>query len=135
MVKWAGPHPVFIESASGAHFTDVDGNDYIDLCLGDTGAMTGHSPVPTVEAVGRQIARGITTMLPTEDAIVVAEELQLDIERIRITATNTSKVPNTSATAASSGSDLNGMAAQAAAALARIPEVDVMVEQEAAVRT
>jgi xanthine dehydrogenase large subunit len=48
-------------------------------------------------------------------AQVVAEELQIDIDRIKITATNTGKVPNTSATAASSGSDLNGKAAQAAA--------------------
>ncbi len=49
-------------------------------------------------------------------AQVVAEELQVDIGRIKITATNTGKVPNTSATAASSGSDMNGKAAQAAAA-------------------
>ncbi len=48
-------------------------------------------------------------------AQVVAEELQIDVDRVKISATNTSKVPNTSATAASSGSDLNGMAAQAAA--------------------
>ena len=48
-------------------------------------------------------------------AQVVAEELQIDLDRIKITATNTGKVPNTSATAASSGSDLNGMAARAAA--------------------
>jgi xanthine dehydrogenase large subunit len=48
-------------------------------------------------------------------AQVVAEEFQLDIDRVKITATTTGKVPNTSATAASSGADLNGMAAQAAA--------------------
>jgi xanthine dehydrogenase large subunit len=48
-------------------------------------------------------------------AQVVAEEFQVDIDRVRITATTTAKVPNTSPTAASSGSDLNGMAAQAAA--------------------
>ena len=48
-------------------------------------------------------------------AQVVAEELQVDIEKVKITATTTGKVPNTSATAASSGSDLNGKAAQAAA--------------------
>ncbi len=48
-------------------------------------------------------------------AQVVAEEFQIDLERGEVTATSTGKVPNTSATAASSGSDLNGMAAQAAA--------------------
>ena len=48
-------------------------------------------------------------------AQVVAEELQVDIDNIKITAAHTGKVPNTSATAASSGSDMNGMAARAAA--------------------
>jgi len=48
-------------------------------------------------------------------AQVVAEELQIDVSRIRVSAADTGKVPNASATAASSGSDLNGMAARAAA--------------------
>jgi len=75
MLKWPGPFPVFVEEASGAHFRDVDGRDYVDLCLGDTGAMTGHSPAPTVDAVREQVGRGITAMLPTEDSVVVATEL------------------------------------------------------------
>jgi glutamate-1-semialdehyde aminotransferase len=75
MAKWPGPFPVFVAEAAGAHFRDVDGHDYVDLCLGDTGAMTGHSPQPTVEAVRRQVGRGITSMLPTEDSVVVATEL------------------------------------------------------------
>jgi glutamate-1-semialdehyde 2,1-aminomutase len=75
MVKWPGPFPVYVESASGAHFTCVDGFDHVDLCLGDTGAMSGHSPAATVAAVREQVARGITSMLPTEDAVVAAEEL------------------------------------------------------------
>jgi glutamate-1-semialdehyde 2,1-aminomutase len=75
MKKWPGGFPLFVESAQGAHFTDVDGHEYLDLCLGDTGAMTGHAPAATVAAISRQAARGITTMLPTEDAIWVAEEL------------------------------------------------------------
>jgi glutamate-1-semialdehyde 2,1-aminomutase len=53
----------------------VDGREYVDLCLGDTGAMTGHSPQPTVRAVQEQVARGITLMLPSEDALWVGEEL------------------------------------------------------------
>ncbi|MFN8076978.1 MAG: transaminase [Kineosporiaceae bacterium] len=75
MVKWPGSFPVFVERAEGAHFTCVDGIDHVDLCLGDTGAMSGHSPAAAVEAVRRQASRGITTMLPCEDAIVAAEEL------------------------------------------------------------
>jgi glutamate-1-semialdehyde 2,1-aminomutase len=75
MVKWAGPFPLFLESASGAHATCADGHDYVDLCLGDTGAMAGHGAAPVIAAVERQLRRGITTMLPTEDAAWVGEEL------------------------------------------------------------
>ena len=75
MVRWAGAYPIYVEGASGAHLTDVDGHDYIDFCLGDTGAMAGHGAGPTVAAVERQLRRGITTMLPTEDAIWAGEEL------------------------------------------------------------
>jgi glutamate-1-semialdehyde 2,1-aminomutase len=75
MTEWAGAFPVFAASAEGARFTDVDGNEYVDLCLGDTGAMTGHSPPATVEAVAERAAAGITLMLPTEDASWVAAEL------------------------------------------------------------
>ena len=76
MAKWAGAFPPFVREAQGAHFTDVDGHTYIDLCLGDTGAMTGHSPDATVEAIENQAGRGITLMLPSEDAVFVGEELQ-----------------------------------------------------------
>ena len=76
MVKWAGAFPPFVREAQGAHFFDVDGHRYTDFCLGDTGAMTGHSPFATVKAVEEQARRGITLMLPGEDSIFVAEELQ-----------------------------------------------------------
>ena len=75
MVRWAGGFPVFAAEAHGAGFRDVDGLEYVDFCLGDTGAMAGHSPEPTVRAVAEQAARGITLMLPSEDALLVAEEL------------------------------------------------------------
>jgi glutamate-1-semialdehyde 2,1-aminomutase len=75
MAKWAGAFPVFVAQAGGAHFTDVDGHRYVDLCLGDTGAMTGHSPSAAARAIAEQAQRGITLMLPTEDSIWVAEEL------------------------------------------------------------
>jgi len=75
MAKWAGAFPPFVREAHGAELFDVDGHRYIDLCLGDTGAMTGHSPSATVAAVQQQVARGITLMLPSEDAVWVGEEL------------------------------------------------------------
>ncbi|MCJ7709494.1 MAG: aminotransferase class III-fold pyridoxal phosphate-dependent enzyme, partial [Chloroflexi bacterium] len=76
MVKWAGPFPLFVDSASGAHFSDVDGHEYADFCLGDTGAMAGHGPEATIRAVERQMRRGITHMLPTEDAAIAGDELR-----------------------------------------------------------
>lgn len=76
MVRWAGSFPIFVREAGGAHLTDVDGHDYIDFCLGDTGAMTGHAPPATVQALAGQAAMGSTMMLATEDAIWVGEELQ-----------------------------------------------------------
>ena len=76
MKKWAGAFPVFVKDAKGAHFTCIDGRNYVDLCLGDTGAMTGHSPDVVVEAVARQVRQGITLMLPTEDSLYVGEDLK-----------------------------------------------------------
>jgi glutamate-1-semialdehyde 2,1-aminomutase len=76
MKKWAGDFPVFVTHAKGAHFTCADGRDYVDLCLGDTGAMTGHSPDVVAEAVAKQVRKGITLMLPTEDALFVGEDLK-----------------------------------------------------------
>jgi len=95
MVKWAGPFPLFVESASGAHFTDVDGHEYVDFCLGDTGAMAGHGAEATIRAVERQMRRGITHMLPTEDAIVSGDELRrrfgLRYWQFTITATDANR--------------------------------------------
>ena len=75
MAKWPGAYPIFVEKAKGARFTDVDGNTYIDFCLGDTGSMTGHSPDATVAAIREQVGKGITAMLPTTDAAIVSAEL------------------------------------------------------------
>ena len=75
MLRWAGGFPLFAEEAWDARFRDVDGIEYVDLCLGDTGAMTGHSPATVVASVGAQLRRGITLMLPSEDALWVGEEL------------------------------------------------------------
>jgi glutamate-1-semialdehyde 2,1-aminomutase len=75
MSKWPGAYPVFVEEAKGASFVDVDGNTYIDFCLGDTGSMTGHSPDATVSAIREQVGRGLSAMLPTKDAAIVSTEL------------------------------------------------------------
>ncbi|MFM7081628.1 MAG: transaminase, partial [Actinomycetota bacterium] len=76
MTRWPGAFPVFVREASGARFVDVDGIDYVDFGLGDTGAMTGHGLVEVAEALEQRARRGITTMLPNDDAIWVAEELE-----------------------------------------------------------
>ena len=95
MAKWPGAYPVFVDSAQGARFTDVDGNEYIDLCLGDTGSMTGHSPAATVDAINAQLKRGMTAMLPTEDAVIVSRELArrfgLPLWQFTVTATDANR--------------------------------------------
>lgn len=75
MRKWPGGFPVYVQEAKGARFVDVDGHEYVDFCLGDTGSMTGHAPEPTLRAVAEQAAKGITLMLPSEDALWVSQEL------------------------------------------------------------
>src|SRR2546421_3471860 len=75
MVRWAGGFPVFATEAGGAWFRDVDGHEYVDFCLGDTGAMTGHSPEATVRAVAEHAAGGTTLLRPSEDSLWVGEEL------------------------------------------------------------
>lgn len=95
MIRWAGSFPVFVKEAKGAHFTDVDGIDYIDFCLGDTGAMTGHSPEATVNAIVEQLQKGITLMLPYENVVWVGEELQrrfkLSYWQFALTATDANR--------------------------------------------
>lgn len=91
MKKWPGPYPVYVSSAKGAHFSDVDGNDYVDFCLGDTGAMVGHSPDASVAAIKKQLEKGITFMLPTKDAAIAAQTLadRFGVEKWQFTLTAT----------------------------------------------
>jgi glutamate-1-semialdehyde 2,1-aminomutase len=75
MNDWGTPFALHVAQASGASVTDVDGHPLTDFCLGDTGAMFGHSPAPVAAALVRQASRGFTTMLATEDAALVGELL------------------------------------------------------------
>jgi glutamate-1-semialdehyde 2,1-aminomutase len=77
MRKWSGGFPLYLAEARGCKITDVDGHKYTDFCLGDTGAMTGHSPDVVVAAVQQRmgVQGGVTTMMPTEDAAAVSAEL------------------------------------------------------------
>jgi glutamate-1-semialdehyde 2,1-aminomutase len=77
MAKWSGGFPVYLDRAAGNRIVDVDGHEYVDFSLGDTGAMAGHSPQPTVDAVNERLGRlgGATTMLPTADGQWVGAEL------------------------------------------------------------
>jgi len=71
MKDWPQPFPMLVAEARGATLTDMDGNRLDDFCLGDTGSMFGHSPEPVARALAEQGARGLTYMLPTEDALAV----------------------------------------------------------------
>ena len=89
MVDWGTPFPLFVTRAEGVDVTDADGHGYADFCLGDTGAMFGHSPPPVVEALRREGAHGFTTMMPSPDAAVVGRLLEdrFGLPRWQVTAT------------------------------------------------
>ena len=95
MGDWGTPHPIFVRQATGNRVIDIDGNEYIDFCLGDTGAMFGHSPQATVEAVSKQVRQGITTMMPTTDALSIGQELSqrfgLPLWQVAMTATEANR--------------------------------------------
>jgi glutamate-1-semialdehyde 2,1-aminomutase len=71
MLDWPMPFPMIVAAAVGATLRDVDGIELADFCLGDTGSMFGHSPGPVVRTIAAQAGRGLTYMLPTEDALAV----------------------------------------------------------------
>ena len=81
MKRWAGPFPVVADRAEGGRIFDIDGNKYVDFCLGDTGSMTGHANAPISQAISLQAQRGFTTMLPSSDISWVANHLA---ERFRM---------------------------------------------------
>ncbi len=95
MTRWPGPFPLYGRGAGGSRIVDVDGHEYVDFCLGDTGAMTGHAPPATVQTVSEVAAAGLTTMLPTEDAIAVGGELRrrfgLPVWQFALTATDANR--------------------------------------------
>jgi glutamate-1-semialdehyde 2,1-aminomutase len=95
MAKWPGGFPLVVAEARGSRFVDIDGREYVDFCLGDTGAMSGHGPEPTLHAIEEQARRGITLMLPTEDAAAVSAELAtrfgLPVWQFALTATDANR--------------------------------------------
>jgi glutamate-1-semialdehyde 2,1-aminomutase len=95
MNDWGTPVPLFIQSASGSHFTCADGIDYTDFCLGDTGAMFGHSPPAVAAAIAAQASNGYTAMLPSTLAPAVGEALSdffgLAVWQLATTATDANR--------------------------------------------
>ena len=95
MNDWGTPSPLFVTSANGAHFTCADNIDYTDFCLGDTGAMFGHSPPAVAHAITTQAHKGFTTMLPSTLAPNVGDALSeffgLDCWQLATTATDANR--------------------------------------------
>ncbi|MBM4209783.1 MAG: aminotransferase class III-fold pyridoxal phosphate-dependent enzyme, partial [Gammaproteobacteria bacterium] len=75
MADWGTPFPLSFSAAEGTSLRDVDGIEYVDFCLGDTGALFGHSPPAIAAAIARQAARGLACMLPDERVAAVGEAL------------------------------------------------------------
>lgn len=95
MLDWGTPFPLTVEKAQGAALTCLDGHDYADFCLGDTGAMFGHSPPPVATAIARQAARGLTAMLPSAEAAeagrLLAERFGLPCWQMTATASDANR--------------------------------------------
>jgi glutamate-1-semialdehyde 2,1-aminomutase len=95
MNDWPTPFPILVDRARGATILDVDGNELDDFCLGDTGSMFGHSPKPVARAIRRQSRRGLTYMLPSEDALAIgpllAERFGLPHWQIATTASDANR--------------------------------------------
>lgn len=95
MVDWGTPFPLFIAKATGVDLTDADGNSYVDFCLGDTGAMFGHSPKPLAKTLREASEDGFTTMMPSPDAAVVgrllAERFGLPYWQVTATASDANR--------------------------------------------
>lgn len=95
MADWPTPFPILVDSARGATITDIDGNRLDDFCLGDTGSMFGHSPPPVARAIRRQAGRGLTYMLPSEDALAIGpllhQRFDLPFWQIATTATDANR--------------------------------------------
>jgi glutamate-1-semialdehyde 2,1-aminomutase len=113
MLDWPMPFPLLVAQAHGAALTDIDGIEYVDFCLGDTGSMFGHSPGPVVRAIREQASRGLAFMLSTEDTAacgrLLAERFGLPQWQIATTA-----------------SDANRFALRVARAVTRRPKILVM---------
>jgi glutamate-1-semialdehyde 2,1-aminomutase len=95
MVDWGLPFPLFVSSAKGAEFTSADNHQHADFCLGDTGAMFGHSPDVIAETLARAGGTGLSTMLPSEDAVDVGKLLEsrfgLPVWQITATASDANR--------------------------------------------
>ncbi|WP_161814753.1 transaminase [Steroidobacter agaridevorans] len=95
MSDWQLPAPLIVRAASGSSFVDVDGRTYADFCLGDTGAMFGHSPPAVANALKHQAAHGFTCMLPTDQTArageLLAERFSLPCWQITQTATDANR--------------------------------------------
>lgn len=95
MKDWPTPFPILVEHARGSVITDVDGNSLADFCLGDTGSMFGHSPTPVAKAIRHQASRGLTYMLPSDDALAVGllleERFGLPFWQIATTASDANR--------------------------------------------
>lgn len=95
MVDWGTPYPLFISEAQGATLTSADNHTYVDFCLGDTGAMFGHSPSAIAETLAREGAQGLTTMLPSIDAAdvgaLLADRFALPVWQVTATASDANR--------------------------------------------
>ena len=95
MTDWSTPFSLTVTSANGAQVIDADEHHYVDFCLGDTGAMFGHAPAAVARALTEQADQGYTSMMASEAALDVAEELarrfQLPVWQFALSASDANR--------------------------------------------
>jgi len=95
MRDWPSPATLFVAHAQGTHLQCADGLQYADFCLGDTGAMFGHSPAPVAQAIAHQAERGLTCMLPSTQApevgALLAQRFGLPVWQLAMTASDANR--------------------------------------------
>lgn len=95
MRDWPLPFPMVVAEAKGVRLTDIDGNQAVDFCLGDSGAMFGHAPAPVMRALTERAARGFTHMLVSDDAnevgSLLVERFGLPLWQVSTTASDANR--------------------------------------------
>ncbi|KXB06387.1 glutamate-1-semialdehyde aminotransferase [candidate division MSBL1 archaeon SCGC-AAA382F02] len=96
-VRAFDPYPFFVDETEGSKIRDVDGNEYIDYCLGYGPLILGHNPPPVFDAVRRELEKGLQSGIPSNAEIELAKKIVSHVpcaEMVRFTNSGTEATMN-----------------------------------------